>query len=550
MPTKTDFENAAKLAIKNITNHGDTDIFPFPFERFVFQDNEIDVLEVIIEYNENFESYLARYSPFNVSALTPVNYFGFRWATQIDYIWNAVFLAFVLVLRKKIEAARVPIDQDCVHSYRLSTENKTGALFDKKFGFQSFIKSSKELAKEFNYVVLCDISEFYPRLGHHRLENALKQIDGSSEYPKRIMDFLSNFSRTNSFGLPIGGPAARILSELTINQIDRLLIGRGIKFTRFADDYHIFATSREEAYNSLIFLSEKLSLNQGLTLQKSKTRIMSSAEFLATAPTIPVEEVAKEATAPAPAPEKAGTVDPREILLAFSLRFDPYSPNAQDDYDRLKTEIRKYDILAILKEELGKTRVHTTLTKKLVQSIQYLEPKIRDQAVLSVIENSDVLYPIFSSILVMIEQLIDDLSPITRAKIKDTLVQLIQSDSHIFRVDVHLCYAVRVLSHFNEPEVIALLQKIYEQRTSPIIRRDIILTLARCAEWYWLSDIKNNFRQLSAPERRAFIVASYTLQDEGKHWREHSKSEFNPYELKVLKWAGGKAGAAGWRISH
>ena len=110
------------------------------------------------------------------------------------------------------------------------------------------MERSIKLSTDFEFVVACDISEFYPRLGHHRLENALKQIAGDTPYPKRIMQFLSNYSNTRSFGLPIGGPAARILSEITINQIDRLLIGNGITFTRFADDYHLFAKSREDAY--------------------------------------------------------------------------------------------------------------------------------------------------------------------------------------------------------------------------------------------------------------------------------------------------------------
>lgn len=546
MPSKIEFENAAKLAIKNTVKHGDTDIFPFPFERFVFQDEEEEVLKTIVEYNENFEDYLARYSPQNVSALTPVNYVGFRWATQIDYIWNAYFLACVLILKKEIEAARVPIEKECVFSYRIAPDKSTGSLFNRDLGFSSFMKKSRDLSEENEFVVLCDISEFYPRLGHHRLENALKQIDGSSDYPKKIMDFLSNFSRTNSFGLPIGGPAARILSELTINQVDRLLIGKGIKFTRFADDYHIFENSKEEAYKSLIFLSEKLFINQGLTLQKSKTRIMSAAEFQATMPHTEAAENAKEVNAEDETPPDIGQ---REKLLAFSLKFDPYSPNREEDYERLRAEIRKYDILAILKDELGKTRVHTALTKKLVKAIQYLEDDVRDQAVLSVIANGEVLYPIFSSVLVMIEQVINALSPSVKKEVKSELIKLIEDESHIFRVDIHLSYAVRVLSHFHEPEVVSLMQRIYETRSSPLIRRDVILAMARFGEWYWLSDIRNNFRQLSNPERRAFIVASYTLQDEGSHWRDHAKAEFNPYEKTILKWAGIKANVKGWRIA-
>lgn len=546
MPNKQDFENAARLAVTNIINHGDTDIFPFPFERFVFQDKKEEIIQLLCEYNEKFKEYLARYSPLNVSSLNPVNYVGFRWATQIDYIWNAYLLSCVLVLQKKIESARIPQEKDCVFSYRIAPNKKSGALFEKSVGFQSFMKRSYELSKQHEFVVVCDISEFYPRLGHHRLENALKQIDGSSDYPKKIMDFLGNYSRTNSFGLPVGGPAARILSELTINQVDKLLLGKGINFTRFADDYHLYAKSREEAYLNLIFLSEKLFINQGLTLQKSKTRIMSAAEFQTTMPPLEDEGESTEESKNA----KAQSVDgQRDKLLAFSLRFDPYSPTAEDDYQRLRAEIQKYDILAILKDELGKTRVHTALTKKLVKAIQYLDDDVRDQAVLSILANCELLYPIFSSILVTIDNIVNSLSEDVKFSVKNEITRLIEDQSHIFRVDIHLSYAIKVLSNFNDPDVVSLLQKLYDERNSPIVRRDIILAMARCGEWYWLSDVKNNFRQLSIPERRAFIVASYTLRDEGQHWRDHAEAEFSPYELVVLSWAGAKANEKGWRIA-
>lgn len=534
MASKKEFENAVRLAINNIVHHGDTDIFPFPFERFMLHDKTEEIINIIHEYNEDFKRSLAKNAPSNVNSLSPVNYFGFRWATQIDYIWNVYFLACVLVIWRKIEAARIGVEEECVFSYRLSPNNETGALFNKELGFRSFMNKSFSLASEYEFVTICDISEFYPRLGHHRLENALMQIDGSSGYSKKIMGFLSNFSRTNSFGLPIGGPAARILSELTINQIDRLLLGKGIKFTRFADDYHIFSKSQEDAYASLIFLSEKLFMNQGLTLQKSKTRIMSGGEFRATMPPIDTRAGVESLDDREDVDKKQYQ---RENLLAFSLRFDPYSPNAKEEYEQLKSEIQKYDVLSILKDELKKTRVHTALTKKLINAIKYMDESSRNQAIISVMENIDILYPIFSSVLLAIEANINEMSREAKNFAKSKIIRLIKENSHVFRVDVHLAYAVRVLFHFNEPDVISILQNIYEERSSPIIRRDIILTMARHKEWYWLSDLKNKFRQLSAQERRAFIVASFVLKDEGNHWRNHIESELTTYESLISKWA-------------
>lgn len=545
MVTNAQFKAAAEQAINNIIRHGDTDIFPFPFEHYAFFDKQKEVVDLIETYNNNFDDYLARFSPLHVSSLTPVTYSGFRWATQLDPIWNAYFLSCVLSISKEIENARIPPSDNVVFSYRFKPDPETGDLFDREFGWFQFMQHSLALSDEYEFVIVSDISEFYPRLGHHRLENALRQIAGHTPYPKRIMDFLSNYSNTRSFGLPIGGPASRILSEITINQIDRLLTLSGFVFTRFADDYHLFAISKEDAYRSLVFLSEKLFENQGLSLQKSKTRIMTSAEFQATNP-IKREEVPRE---PEEEGEAAAIAHTSSALLRFSLRFDPYSPTAEEDYERLRAEIKKFDIIALLKEELAKTRIHTALARKIVTAIKYLDESTRDDAVLSILDNSEVLYTIFSSVLTMIEQVYDDLSPETQEIVITEIQNLVKSDSHVLRVDVHLGYAIRVLSHANTPSNQALLQQIYENRPSPLIRRDVILTMAKWGEWYWLSDKKNRFRELSGPERRALIVASYTLKDEGSHWRGHIKKELNPFELLILEWASEKSNEAGWVVS-
>lgn len=534
MVSKADFKKAAELAVQNVIKHGDTDIFPFPFENHAFFDKESETVELVVEYDEKFDEYLNQFPPKNVSSLTPVTYSGFRWATQIDPIWNAHFLAAVIAIGKSIEQARISVDDGVVFSYRFEPNAETGDVFSREVGWLQFMRKSLELAEQHPFAVICDISEFYPRLGHHRLENALRQVAGQTPYPKRIMSFLSNYSNTNSFGLPIGGPAARLLSEITINQVDRLLQSKGIAFARFADDYHLFAETREDAYRSLIYLSEKLCINQGLTLQKSKTRIMTSTEFRATNP-IKDEKKLDEEVAADPAIDHS-----RSALMRFSLRFDPYSPTADNDYEALKAEVRKFDIIGMLKEELAKSRVHTSLARKIIAAIKFLTGKAKQDAVLSVMDNCDVLYPIFSSVLMMIDDQFDNLDEATQNKVLDKIRKLIEEDSHVFRVDMHMSFAIRVLAHSNTPEVQFLLQRLFDSRPSEIIRRDIILVMARWGEWYWLSDLKNRYRDLIAPERRAFIASSFILKDEGKHWRDHMKKEFYPFEALILKWASEK----------
>jgi hypothetical protein len=86
MTEKQDFAVAVELAVQNIIKHGDTDIFPLPFESHAFFDETDDLVKLICDYDSNFNDYLAQFPPSNINALTPVSYYGFRWATQLDPI--------------------------------------------------------------------------------------------------------------------------------------------------------------------------------------------------------------------------------------------------------------------------------------------------------------------------------------------------------------------------------------------------------------------------------------------------------------------------------
>ena len=195
------------------------------------------------------------------------------------------------------------------------------------------------MAKQHEFVVLTDIADFYPRIYHHRVENALRRLPSPGDNPARLLQLLTHFSKTASYGLPVGGPASRILAELALNDADRQLARRKYNFCRYADDYSLFCNSKSDAYRGLVLLSEKLA-NEGLALQKSKTRILTSKEFLESAAMLD--------------PESPEPVTEERKLLNISLRFDPYSTTAEEDYKAVKDAVRKVDIRGILGREIAK----------------------------------------------------------------------------------------------------------------------------------------------------------------------------------------------------
>jgi hypothetical protein len=520
-------ENYFRRALKNISKHGDTDVFPYPLENSIFYDSEDSALDLLVKIHSNFSERLSVESPFNENQLTPVGYSGFRWCTQLDPIWNAYFLGLVISIGSQIEKQRIPIEEQSIFSYRF-VGGEDDKIFDTDIGWRAFQSRSLELADLYETVIICDISDFYQRVRHHRLENALNKLENPGDTPSRINKFLGNYSGTYSHGLPVGGPAARLLSELLLNQTDKLLKYEGVKFCRFADDYHIFVSSEEEAFDALLLLSEKLLNNEGLSLQKSKTRIMSSSEFKNTSP-LTIRESDGEENISA------------QAFLSLSLRFDPYSHTAEDDYETLKSEIEKFDIIGLLRKEVAKNKIDIAVTRQIVKSLKFISDPTRDQAVLSICNSLHNLYPIFPTVILVIKQIWPELSEDTRRCAHDCIHSLFKEDSRLIKTDVNKAYVCRLLSCQETPENIDLLCSLFVKTKSMIIKRDIVLIMFNWRNWAWISDLRSQFSNFSPPLRRAFIVGSYSLGDEGKHWRQHNKAGFSDLEKITHNWSSSKA---------
>jgi hypothetical protein len=130
-------------------------------------------VSVLTELDEAFDKWLSDYPLSFDKALSAVGYVGFRGATQIDPIWNAYLLGLVVQLGSEIEKQRLPISDNRIFSYRFAPDLSHNTLFDRAIGWNAFQTYALSLAKDYEYVLSTDISDFYPRVYHHRIENAL-----------------------------------------------------------------------------------------------------------------------------------------------------------------------------------------------------------------------------------------------------------------------------------------------------------------------------------------------------------------------------------------
>jgi len=513
------------LAIKNVAKFGDTDVFPSPLDRYVCQDQPGKVLELLKNIDSSFDHFLENQPPSNIDCLAQIGYTSFRWTTQLDPFWNLYFLSQVIQIAEKIEHKRIPTSENTTYSYRWNPNVVTGHLFGPQ-NWRAYKDQCLELSNNHSYVLVADVADFYARAAHHRLDNELDRLEENATTVKRLKILISKFSETRSYGLPVGGPASRILAELCMVPIDLYLDRKGIKFCRYVDDFHIFSESEDEAHRHLAFLSQVL-FNEGLSLQRSKTRILETKELRATS-----SHLSEHAEDPG-----VNQSDQKQ-LMRLSLRYDPYSLTAEQDYEALKEVVASIDVVGILMREISKTNIDSQITKQAILAIQALEPESRDEAVCSLMTpaNLSILCPVFVNVMKLIRSIYEDLSSQAQNHVQSCLVSIVQDRHHILENDLNLTYFLKAFRYHKSREKEMIVIELFEHRRSPLVRKEIILILADWKSTYWLSNQRTSFSSMNKWERKAFIIASFTTGDEGHHWFKHTKRTFSKSEKLVAEW--------------
>jgi hypothetical protein len=269
-----DLKKACALAVENVYKEGLTDIFPRPFE--------VDLLKNPLFSEETRRMVETRIKSNSLAGLKvyPIQHvlypkkdpFDFRRAALMQPTDTITFLALVLTIADDIERHRPQPSKNRIFSYRFKPRD--GLLFNPEYNFTAFEQYVIEQTKKPKTKVLikCDIAGFYDRLNLHRLESTLLGLPIDKSKTKLINDLLLFWANRDSYSLPIGGNASRILAEAALISIDEYLLSHKINFCRFVDDYRFFAPDIKAAHAWLTLFVERLFL-EGLSINPSKTSL-------------------------------------------------------------------------------------------------------------------------------------------------------------------------------------------------------------------------------------------------------------------------------------
>lgn len=157
-------------------------------------------------------------------------------------------------------------------------------------GAQTAIAEAKSHVESgYGVVVDMDISKFFDHVNHQRLIARMGRLveDG------RVLRLVDRMLKANVAlpdgariptreGTPQGGPLSPLLSNIVLDELDRELRRRGLRFVRYADDCNVFVRTHRAGARVLEsagrFLEERLRLK--LNAEKSAVRRPEETQFL------------------------------------------------------------------------------------------------------------------------------------------------------------------------------------------------------------------------------------------------------------------------------
>src|ERR1700758_4322964 len=152
---------------------------------------------------------------------------------------------------------------------------------DHSYGFRPGRSAHQAVAQAQQYIVeghgWCvdlDLEKFFDRVSHDKLMGQIAKRVEDKRLLKLIRAFLNAGVMENGLvspsveGTPQGGPLSPLLSNLVLDELDRELERRGLRFVRYADDFNIYLRSErvgqrvKESITRFITRKLKLKVNE------------------------------------------------------------------------------------------------------------------------------------------------------------------------------------------------------------------------------------------------------------------------------------------------
>ena len=157
------------------------------------------------------------------------------------------------------------------HSYGFRPQRNAG---------QAIAQSLKYINSGYQHIVDIDLKSFFDEVEHYVLLELIYRKVKCEQTLKLLRSFLrapilikGKLQKRNK-GVPQGSPLSPLLSNILLNELDKLLESRKLRYVRYADDFSVYVKSKKAAKrvgnNLYLYLKQKLRLP--INRQKSGIR--------------------------------------------------------------------------------------------------------------------------------------------------------------------------------------------------------------------------------------------------------------------------------------
>jgi RNA-directed DNA polymerase len=135
------------------------------------------------------------------------------------------------------------------------------------------------LVEGYTWVVDMDLEKFFDRVNHDVLMSRVARRVEDKRLLKLIRAFLNSgvmidgLAEATPEGTPQGGPLSPILSNLLLDDLDRELESRGLRFARYADDCNIYVKSKRAGERVLQSVTRWLATKLRLKVNQTKSAV-------------------------------------------------------------------------------------------------------------------------------------------------------------------------------------------------------------------------------------------------------------------------------------
>jgi RNA-directed DNA polymerase len=144
---------------------------------------------------------------------------------------------------------------------------------------QAIGKCKEYINDGYKWVVDIDISKFFDTVNHDKLMAILARDIDDKKVLRLIRRYLQSGVMINGvvadtdLGCPQGGPLSPLLSNIYLNELDKELDRRGLRFCRFADDCNTYVKSKRSAERVLQSITKFLEEELKLKINSNKSKV-------------------------------------------------------------------------------------------------------------------------------------------------------------------------------------------------------------------------------------------------------------------------------------